>query len=138
MVFYHHLFLLYLLFPHFLLYQIQKCCLIRNIIFLQCQSVFFFNSQPNCEYSNLLIPAAFSNSPFSGKTSSPVKNSYLPTFPDSKAEVLAVCLSKSYWALFCVWFCYQLFWFFHNRVFLNLNGLSNSTVVSFTKMKMVL
>ena len=57
---------------------------------------FFFNSQPNCEYSNLLIPAAFSNSPFSGKTSSPVKNSYLPTFPDSKAEVLAVCLSKSY------------------------------------------
>ena len=33
---------------------------------------------------------------FSGKTSSPVKNSHLPTFPDDKAKILAVCLSHLY------------------------------------------
>ena len=43
------------------------------------------------ENSNKVIYAAFSNKYFSGKTSFPVKNSYL-----LKSEVLAVCLSKSY------------------------------------------
>ena len=41
------------------------------------------------------IVAAFS-SKYSGKTSLPVKNSYLLTFPDDKAEILAACLSKLY------------------------------------------
>ena len=59
-------------------------------------SVCFFNSLPNGEYSNLFIEAVFSNSPFSGKTSSLVKNSCLPTFPDDKAEIFAVCLSQLY------------------------------------------
>ena len=59
-----------------------------------CQ--FDFNSLPNDEYSNLLIVAAFFNSPFSNKTSSLVKNSYLSTFPDDKAEILAVGLSRLY------------------------------------------
>ena len=48
--------------------------------------VWFFKSLPHGEYLNLLIVAAFSNSPFSGKTSSPAKNSYLLTFPDDKAN----------------------------------------------------
>ena len=56
----------------------------------------FFNSLPNGKYSNLFIVAAFSNKSCSGKTSFPVKNSYLLTFPDDKAEILAVCLSKLY------------------------------------------
>ena len=51
-----------------------------------------FNFLPNKEYSNLLIVAAFSNSSFSCKTSLFVKSSYLPTFPDDKAKMLAVCL----------------------------------------------
>ena len=55
-------------------------------------SVCFFNSLPNGEYSSLLFIAAYSSSPFSGKTSSPVKNSYLPTFSDDNGEILAVCL----------------------------------------------
>ena len=59
-------------------------------------SVYFFKSLFNGEYSNLLIVAAFSNKPFSGKTSSLVKNSYLATFTDDKAEILAVSLYKSY------------------------------------------
>ena len=59
-----------------------------------------FNSLPNGEYLNLFIVAAFSSKSFSGKTSLPVKNSYLLTFPHDKAEILAVCLSKLYWALF--------------------------------------
>ena len=59
-------------------------------------SVFCFKSLLNAEYSNLLIVAAFSNNPFSGKTSSPIKNKYLPTFPDNKAKILAVWLSKLY------------------------------------------
>ena len=53
-------------------------------------SVCAFNSLANGEYSNLFIVAALQ-----------VKNSYLVTFPDDKAEILAVCLSKSYRALFC-------------------------------------
>ena len=46
--------------------------------------------------SNLFIVAAFSSKYISGKTSLPVKNSYLLTFPDDKVEILAVSLSKSY------------------------------------------
>ena len=49
-------------------------------------SVFFFNLLPNDEYSNLLIVAAFSNNSLSGKTSSPIRNSYLPTLPRDNAE----------------------------------------------------
>ena len=54
-----------------------------------------FNSFPKGEYSNRFI-AAFSSKSISGKTSLSVKNLYLLTFPDDKAEILAVCLSKSY------------------------------------------
>ena len=68
----------------------------------------FFNSLPNGEYSNLFNATAFSSKPFSGKTSLPVKNSFLLTFPDEKAKILAVGLSDLYWALFAR-FCYQLF-----------------------------
>ena len=38
---------------------------------------------------------------FFSKISLPVKNSNLLIFSDDKAEILAVCLSKLYWALFC-------------------------------------
>ena len=51
-------------------------------------------SLPNGEYPKLLIVADFSSMSFSGKTSSPVKNSYLSSFPDYNTEILAVCLSK--------------------------------------------
>ena len=63
--------------------------------------VCFFNSLPNGESLNLLIAATFSKKSFSGKASFPVKNSYLLTFPDDKAEILAVCLPKLCWALLC-------------------------------------
>lgn len=59
-------------------------------------SVCFFNSLPDGEYSHFLVVAAFSNCPFSGKTSSVVKNPYLPTFHDDNAEILAACLTKHY------------------------------------------
>ena len=59
-------------------------------------SVCFFNSFPNNEYSNLLIIAAFSNSPYSSKNSLPVRNSYLPTFLDGNAKIFAVYLCKLY------------------------------------------
>ena len=51
-------------------------------------------SLPNGEYPKLLIVADFSSMSFSGKTSSPVKNLYLSSFPDYNTEILAVCLSK--------------------------------------------
>ena len=54
-------------------------------------SVWFFSSLPNNEYSNLLSIIANSSKYFSGKTSSPVKNSYLLTFFDDEAEILGVC-----------------------------------------------
>ena len=68
----------------------------------------------------------------------PVKNSYLLTFPDDKAEVLAVCLSKLYWALFLLDFVIDCFDFltnthFYNNFFLNPIGLSDDKVASFTK-----
>ena len=55
-----------------------------------------FNSSPNNEYSNLFIVAAFCNRSFLCKTTLSVRNSYLLLFPDDKADILAVCLSKSY------------------------------------------
>ena len=58
--------------------------------------VSFFNSLPNEEYSIYFIVAAFSNSPFSGKPSLSFKNLCLLTFTDDNADILAVCLSKSY------------------------------------------
>ena len=64
-------------------------------------SVCAFNSLPKGKYSNLLIVAAFSKKFLSGKISLSDKNSNLPTFSDEKAEILVVCLSKFYWALFC-------------------------------------
>ena len=39
---------------------------------------------------------------FSGKKSLPVKNSYLQTFYDDKAKILAVFMSKLYCALLCL------------------------------------
>ena len=59
-----------------------------------------FYSLHNGEHSNRLVAAAFSNKSFSGKKSVLVKNSYLLTFPDDKAEILVVVLSKLYWDLF--------------------------------------
>ena len=54
-----------------------------------------FNYLPKGKYPNCFIVAAFFNWSFSGKTSLPLKNSYLLTFPDDKAQILTVCLSKS-------------------------------------------
>ena len=51
---------------------------------------------PNGEYSNLFNAAAFSDKSFSDKTYLPVNISYLLTFPNDKAEILVVCLSKSH------------------------------------------
>ena len=59
-------------------------------------SICAFNSWPNAEYSNIFNVAAISSKSSSGKTSLPVVNSYLLTFPDNKADFLAVCLSVSY------------------------------------------
>ena len=55
-----------------------------------------FNSLPKGEYSNPFVVAAFSSKSCSGKASFRVKNSYLLTCPDDKAEILVVFLSKSY------------------------------------------
>ena len=57
-------------------------------------SLCFFNSLPNSQYSNLLIVAAVFIKYFSGKIYSPVKNSYLASFPNCIADILTVSLSK--------------------------------------------
>ena len=59
-------------------------------------SICAFNYLYKGKYLNLLIVVAFSYKSFCIKTSLPVKKLYLLTFPDNKAEILAVCLSKSY------------------------------------------
>ena len=53
-------------------------------------SVYAFNYLPKVSSSSLPTLAAFSSKSFSGKTSLPVRNSYLLTFPDDKAKVLTV------------------------------------------------
>ena len=58
---------------------------------MQCQIAFSTH-----KYSYLLIVAALSNKSLSGKTSSAVKKSYLPTFLEDEAEILTVCLSNFY------------------------------------------
>ena len=62
------------------------------ILFFFAMSVCIFNFLPNGEYSNLFIIAAFPKKTFSGEASLLGKNSYLLTYPDDKAEILAVCL----------------------------------------------
>ena len=100
-------FLLFLLFHHLPFYLIRKPCLI-------------------------LDPNRF----LSGKKSSLVENSCLPTFPGDKAETLADFITKLYWSFF-LYFAFDSFLLSHwkllyNRFFLKFNGLSDS------KMKMVL
>ena len=55
-----------------------------------------FTSLLNYEYSNLLIVAAFSIVLALVIYLHPKKVSYLPTFSDDKAKILAVCLSVLY------------------------------------------
>ena len=50
-------------------------------------SVCAFNYLLKGEYSNLFIAAAFSGKSFSGKTSLPVKNTYLLIFLDDIASL---------------------------------------------------
>ena len=59
-------------------------------------SVCAFNSLCSGKDSNHLIAAAFSSGFFSGEASLPVKNLYLLTFYDDKAEILEISLSKMY------------------------------------------
>ena len=71
-------FLLLLLFHLLPFYQIHKPSLIFDTV--------FFNLLPNGGYSNLFIVATLSKNLFSSKTTLPVKNSYLSTFPDKKMK----------------------------------------------------
>ena len=85
---------------------------------------------------NILITATFSNSPFSGKTSSPVKYSYLPTFPKDKTKTLTVFYINHIelcFALFSYCFYFLANSHFIIAVLLNLNELSDGNVVSITK-----
>ena len=59
----------------------------------------FFNSLPHGKNSNILIIAAFCNSPFSGTTSSPAKDLHLSIFRDGTAKILTVFLAKSFFAI---------------------------------------
>ena len=78
-------------------------CYILDLIYYTFQVLIFYLLyllfhqiyQPNGKYSNLLIVTAFSNL-LSGKAFSPVKNWYFPTFPDYKADIFAIFLSKPY------------------------------------------
>ena len=64
------------------------------MILFFCNVILHFNLLTNDKYWNLLLLAAFSTKSFFSKTPLPFKNSYLPTFPDNKAEIFEGCLSK--------------------------------------------
>ena len=114
------------------------CTVLPNFwYYFSATLVCFFISLPNGEYSNLFNAAAFSSKHFSGKISLPVKNSHLLTFPDDKAEILAVCLSKLYWALFysILLMIVSIFSLvlIYNTFFLNRNRLSDDKIIWLTK-----
>ena len=73
----------------------------------------------NIQFFSIVV--AFSSNSFPGKTSLPVKNSYLPTFPDDKAKILTISLCKLYFIRF------------YDRLFLNLSTLSDDKVLLSTK-----
>ena len=68
--------------------------LIKNLVLLFCNTSLPFNSLPNTECSKLFNAATFCSKSFPRKTSFPFKKLYLLTFPDDKAEILAVYLSN--------------------------------------------
>ena len=126
-----------MVFYHLLFYQIHKPFLTLDVVFF-AMSVCYFKPLPNGGCSNLLIMATFSER-FPGKRYVPIKKSYLPIQPNDNADISAVCLSKSYWALFCLILLSIVLIYhwqeFYDRFFLNLNGLSDGKVVSFTRNK---
>ena len=68
----------------------------------------------------------------------PVKNSYLLTFADDKAKILAnLCHSKSYGALLCSVLLLIVLIFslilIYDKLFLNRNGLSDDKAISSTQ-----
>ena len=79
---------------YLLFHQTHQYRLIFDTVF--SMSVCVFNSLLNEEYSNLFNSADFSSKYFSSKASLPIKHLYLLIFTDVRAEILAVCLSKSY------------------------------------------
>ena len=95
-------------------------------------SVCAFYSVPNSKYSNLSIVAAFSSNSISGKTSLPVKNSYLWACPDDKAEILILL---SFVLINFVIDCFDFLTntYFYNKSILNRSGLPDGKLVSFTK-----
>ena len=100
LLFYHSLMSSAALTTYFLLLLIAFIWSLKaHMDILQCQ--FYFNSLSNNEFWNLLIIADYCDSLFFCKISSPVKNPYLPTFPDNNAEILAFWLSNLYGTLFC-------------------------------------
>ena len=104
--------------------------------FLYCfsvKSVCFSNLLTNGDYSDLLTAGAFSDNYFSDKTYLLVTNSDILIFPDDKAEILAIYLSKSYWDFFCYIFLWITNSHSYNNFFLNWNELSDEKVVSFTE-----
>ena len=102
-------------------------------------SVCNFNCLPIHKHPYVLIVGDFSRARLvSGTKSMSVKNSYLLTFSDDKAEIVAVYLSKSNRALFFFGFIINCFDFlanslFYNNFILNLNGLLDAKALSFTK-----
>ena len=84
--------------------QLPSSLLLSIILFFSLLKVYIANASAVSvcalksllyrEHSHILIVEAFSNSPFSDKTSSLVSHSYLTIFPDYKAEFIAFCLSK--------------------------------------------
>ena len=127
-----------LLIPFFIRFHILKIYLILDTVFLQCQFT-FSTHYLTTNIQTFFIAATFSSKPFCVKTSLPVKNSYLLTFTDDNAEILAVYLSKSYWAIFhSILLSIVLIFSVIVKFFLNLNGLSDDKVVSITKTSMIL
>ena len=68
---------------------------VESLKLFLCDETFSFIPLSNREYSIRFIVAAFSVNSFPVETYFPVKNSYLLTFLDDKAEILAISFSKS-------------------------------------------
>ena len=79
--------------------------------------IYFFNSLPNGECSNLLIVAAFSSKSFSVKASFPATNSFFRAFPNDKTGIWPIFFLNG------IELCHFIQLLFYNGFFLNINGL---------------
>ena len=136
-------FFLYLFIVSSLSFLSDSKTVISLIYFFVLQFQFAFSTHYLMANIQIFWCSSFSSKSFFCKTSLPLKNLYLLSFPDHNVEIFAVYMSKLYWALFCSIFLLNALnashqYSFHNKFFLNRMNYMTVNFYLSLKMKRVL